>query len=78
MNRYQIAREVLVEWINDDATQQDFDYWIKQKLDQQQAEPVCICCLRVEDGIVTPNPDCPLHGGLHGKNPYKEQQAEEE
>ena len=53
MNRYQIAREVLVEWINDDATQQDFDYWIKQKLDQQQAEP-CRCfgqekCTCIED-----------------------------
>jgi len=30
----------------------------------------CICSLREEDYIVTTNPDCPVHGGLHGKNPY--------
>ena len=36
------------------------------------AEDKCICCSRVDDYMVTPNPDCPLHGGLHGKNPYKE------
>ena len=30
----------------------------------------CICSLREEDYMVTPNPDCPVHGGLHGKNPY--------
>ena len=34
-------------------------------------KPKCICALRVEDYMVTPNPDCPVHGGLHGKNPYK-------
>ena len=38
----------------------------------------CICCMRVEDGIVTPNPDCPVHGGLHGKNPYNTTEDEPE
>ena len=37
-----------------------------------EPEDECICCSRVDDYMVTPNPDCPLHGGLHGKNPYKE------
>ena len=38
----------------------------------------CICCMRVEDGIVTPNPDCHVHGGLHGKNPYNTTEDEPE
>ena len=45
---------------------------VEQILTATEPEDECICCSRVDDYMVTPNPDCPLHGGLHGKNPYKE------
>ena len=32
----------------------------------------CICTADLTDWPVIPNPDCPIHGGLHGNNPYKE------
>ena len=48
----------------------------EQILTAHTAEDECICCLRVEDGIVTPNPDCLQHGGLRGKNPYTTEDEE--
>ena len=50
----------------------DGDICLRGECDPLIYEDKCICALRVEDGVVTPNPDCPVHGVLHGKNPYKE------
>ena len=44
------------------------DEWWDKKLK-------CICCFREEDGFVFANIDCPIHGALHGKNPYGEEEC---